>query len=181
MNVQANQKIDTVESKIDIVESTLNKKIKNLQSDIAKKFDDLQYSIARLTNQQQMQEKGKFPSQTQSNPKGVHEVSSSSEPTPIKLNPSAIAQATNSPLPAAPSPDLVHILPTPVAHSTLETPTVKAIPSALPAQNFRKLVASIHIAWHIGWLIPKPSWFRFGAPRPQQFHQLHLFQQPPKA
>ena len=29
-----------------------------------------------------MQEKGKFPSQTQPNPKGVHEVSSSSEPTP---------------------------------------------------------------------------------------------------
>ena len=27
-----------------------------------------------------MQEKGKFPSQTQPNPKGVHEVSSSSEP-----------------------------------------------------------------------------------------------------
>ena len=28
-----------------------------------------------------MQEKGKFPSQTQPNPKGVHELSSSSEPT----------------------------------------------------------------------------------------------------
>ena len=42
MNVQANQKIDTVES-------TLNKKIENLQSDITQKFDNLQYSIARLT------------------------------------------------------------------------------------------------------------------------------------
>ena len=82
VNVQANQKIDTVESKINIVESTLNKKIENLQSNIAKKFDNLQYSIARLTNHQQMQEKGKFPSQTQPNPRGVHEVSSSSEPTP---------------------------------------------------------------------------------------------------
>ena len=29
-----------------------------------------------------MQEKGKFPSQTQPNPRGVHELSSSSEPTP---------------------------------------------------------------------------------------------------
>ena len=29
-----------------------------------------------------MQEKGKFPSQTQPNPKGVHELSSSSEPNP---------------------------------------------------------------------------------------------------
>ena len=57
MNVQANQKINTMES-------TLNKKIENLQYDIAQKFDNLQYSIVRLTNQQQLQEKGKFPSQT---------------------------------------------------------------------------------------------------------------------
>ena len=33
-----------------------------------KKIDDLQYSVCRLTNQQQVQEKGKFPSQTQLNP-----------------------------------------------------------------------------------------------------------------
>ena len=75
LNTQANQKID-------IVESTLNKKIENLQYDIAQKFDNLQYSISRLTNQQQVQEKGKFPSQTQPNPRGVHELSSSSEPPP---------------------------------------------------------------------------------------------------
>ena len=75
MNAQANQRIDTVES-------TLNKKIENLQSDIAQNFDNLQYSISRLTNQQRVQEKGKFPSQTQPNPKGVHELSSSSEPAP---------------------------------------------------------------------------------------------------
>ena len=43
VNVQANQRIDTVES-------TLNKKIENLKFDIAKKFNNLQYSIARLTN-----------------------------------------------------------------------------------------------------------------------------------
>ena len=54
MNVQPNQRIN-------IVESTLDKKIENLQSDIAQKFDNLQYSISRLTNQQQVQEKGKFP------------------------------------------------------------------------------------------------------------------------
>ena len=34
-------------------------------------------------NQQQVQEKGKFPSQTLPNPRVVHEVSSSSEPNPI--------------------------------------------------------------------------------------------------
>ena len=34
-------------------------------------------------------------------------------------------------LPTAPSPDPVYILPTPAAHSTPETPTIKATPSAL--------------------------------------------------
>ena len=63
------------------MEGTLNKKIKNLQSEISQKFDNLQYSISRLTNQQ-VQEKGKFPSQIQPNPRGVHEVSSSREPNP---------------------------------------------------------------------------------------------------
>ena len=75
VNTQANQRIYTVES-------TLNKTIENLQSDIAQKFDNLKYSISRLTNQQQVQEKGKFPSQTQPNPRGVHELSSPSEPPP---------------------------------------------------------------------------------------------------
>ena len=74
VNSQANQRIDTVEGK-------LNKKIENLQSEISQKFDNLQYSISRLTNQQQVQEKGIFPSQIQPNPRGVHELSSSSEPT----------------------------------------------------------------------------------------------------
>ena len=84
VNAQANQRVDTVES-------TLNKKMSNLhskfsqnhdslQTEISQKYDNLQYSISRLSNQQQVQEKGKFPSQTQPNPKGLHEVSSSSEP-----------------------------------------------------------------------------------------------------
>ena len=42
----------------------------------------MQNSILRLTNQQQVQEKGKFPCHTQPNPWGVHEVSSSNEPHP---------------------------------------------------------------------------------------------------
>ena len=48
---------------------------------------------------------------------------------PTKLDPSATAQATNSLLLATPSPDPVHILPTPATHSTPETPTAKAISS----------------------------------------------------
>ena len=84
LNAQDNQRID-------MVESTLNKKISNLHSEISQKhdslqakisqkYDNLQYSISRLSNQQQVQEKGKFPSQTQQNPKALHKVSSSSEP-----------------------------------------------------------------------------------------------------
>ena len=75
VNAQFNQRID-------IVERTLNKIIDGLQNDIAHKIDNLQYSISRLTNQHQVQEKRKFPSQTQQNPKGVHHIASSSEPTP---------------------------------------------------------------------------------------------------
>ena len=86
------------------------------------------------------------------------------------------AQATNRPLPCL---DPVHILPTLAAHETHGTPTAKAIPSALHVHYFRKLVAYVqtfattskklaaaHVAWHNGWLIPKPSWFRFGALEP---------------
>ena len=64
VNAQTTQKIETLEG-------TLNKKI-----------DDLQYSISRLTNQQQVLEKGKFPSQTQPNPRGVHDLSFASDPNP---------------------------------------------------------------------------------------------------
>ena len=75
MNAQSNQKIDAVEC-------TLDKKIDNLQFQISQKYDNLQYSISKLTNQQQVLEKGKFPSQTQSNPREMHELSSSSDPNP---------------------------------------------------------------------------------------------------
>ena len=75
VNVQLNQRIDTVES-------TLNKMMDGFQNEIAQKIDNLQYSISKLTNQHQVQEKGKFPSQTQQNPKGVLEIAYLSETTP---------------------------------------------------------------------------------------------------
>ena len=56
VNVQANKKIDTMESKIDIVESSLYKRIDGFQSEIDQKFDILQNSISRLTNQHIHQE-----------------------------------------------------------------------------------------------------------------------------
>ena len=63
LNVQTNQKIETVES-------SLNKKLGNMHSEISNKYDNLQSSISRLSNQHQGPEKGKFPSQTQQNPRG---------------------------------------------------------------------------------------------------------------
>ena len=106
------------------------------------------------------------------------------QPIPIKLNPSATAQAIKSPLHATHSPEPVHILPLLAAHSTPEIPTTKAIPSTMSAQkNVKKLVAYVqtctttsktlaaaYTAWHSGWF---ECWFRCGAPRPQHFYKLH--------
>ena len=74
VNVQSNQRINTMER-------TLNTILDRFQRKIAQKFDNLQYSISKLTNKQ-VQEKGKFPSHTQLKPKGVHEIAFANEPTP---------------------------------------------------------------------------------------------------
>ena len=65
INVQTNQKIEAVES-------SLNKKLDSIHS-----------KISRLSNQHQGLEKGKFPSQTQQNPRGMHEIGSASDPNAI--------------------------------------------------------------------------------------------------
>ena len=72
INVQLAQKIDTVES-------TLNKRIDGLESNLNQKIDNLQYSITKIKNILEVQERGRFPSQTFPNPNGVHEVGSSSK------------------------------------------------------------------------------------------------------
>ena len=71
INVQLAQRIDTVES-------TPNKRIDGLESNLNQKIDNLQYSITKINNLLKVQERGRFPSQTLPNPKGVHEVGSSS-------------------------------------------------------------------------------------------------------
>ena len=71
INVQLAQRIDTVES-------TLNKRIDGLESNLNQKIDNLQYSITKINKLLEVQEKGRFPSQTVPNPKGIHEVGSSS-------------------------------------------------------------------------------------------------------
>ena len=70
INVQLAQRIDTVES-------TLNKKIDGLESNLNQKMDNLQYSITKINKLLEVQERGRFPSQTLPNPKGIHEVGSS--------------------------------------------------------------------------------------------------------
>ena len=75
INVQLAQRIDTVES-------TLNKKIDGLQSDLNQKIYNLRYSITRITNFLEVQEKGRFPTQTQPNPKGIYEIGFASSPAP---------------------------------------------------------------------------------------------------
>ena len=71
INVQSAQRID-------IIESTLNKRIDGLETNLNQKIDNLQYSITKINNLLEIQERGRFPSQTLPNPKGVHEVGSSS-------------------------------------------------------------------------------------------------------
>ena len=72
-NVQLAQRIDTVEN-------TLNKKIDGLESNLKQKMDNLQYSITNINKLLEGQERGRFPSQTLPNPKGIHEVGSSNNP-----------------------------------------------------------------------------------------------------
>ena len=70
INVQLAQRIDTVEN-------TMNKKIDGLESNLNQKMDNLQYSITKINKLLEVQERGRFPSQTLPNPKGIHEVGSS--------------------------------------------------------------------------------------------------------
>ena len=101
------------------------------------------------------------------------------QPIPLKLNPTATAQATKCPLPVAPSTDQVYILPSPAPQPKPAAPKAKSNPLAAMLQNFRKLVAiaqifattsnkmaAAHTAWHSGWFGCR---FWFGAPEPRHF------------
>ena len=99
---------------------------------------------------------------------------------PIDLDPNAISQPKNNPLPVAPSDNQVYILPTPAENPKPATPAPKAKSNPLSAmQKFKRLVAYVHkfattskahaaayTAWHSGWF-----WcgFEFGASEPRHF------------
>ena len=55
INAQLNQNFENVEG-------SLNRRIDGLEGSLNQKIDNLQSFITRLTNQQQVQEQGKFPS-----------------------------------------------------------------------------------------------------------------------
>ena len=61
VNVQANQKIDTMESKIDTVDSSLEKRIDGFQREIDQKFDILQKSISKFASQQHVHQEEENP------------------------------------------------------------------------------------------------------------------------
>ena len=63
INAQINQIIEKVESSID-------KRIEGLHKSLNQKFDTMQSTINSLNNQQKVQEKWRFPSQTLPNPRG---------------------------------------------------------------------------------------------------------------
>ena len=73
INAQINQRIEKVESSMD-------KRIEGLHKILNQKIYTIQSSISGLNNQPQVLEKGRFPSQTLPNPRGVHELSFLDEP-----------------------------------------------------------------------------------------------------
>ena len=192
INAQLSQKIDTMENNV-------NKRIDGLQSEMEHKFDNLQYFISRLTNQQHVHQEEVNPEEEclidttveeqckqhkeETSPMLTKEGSGKEE---IEEPQKSTAQATNSPLPEAPSPDLVYTLPAaqPLPEEPAPAAEAKVIPSTLPAlQNLKKLVAIIqtfvttskkmavaHTAWHNGWF---GCWFKHGAPGPRHFYKLH--------
>ena len=75
INAQLNQRIENVESFV-------SKRIDGLYNSLNQKIDTLQSSVTSLINQQQVQEQGRFSSQTLHNPRGVHELSYANELAP---------------------------------------------------------------------------------------------------
>ena len=101
------------------------------------------------------------------------------QPIPLKLNPTATAQATKCPLLVPPSTDLVYIQPPPAANSKPAAPKARSNPSLHAMKNLKIVVAYVHkfattskaqaaayMAWHSGWFWCE---FGFGASEPRHF------------
>ena len=69
-----------INQRIEKVESSMNKIIEGLHKSLNQKIDTMQSSISGLNNQPHVLEKGRFPSQTLPNLRGVHELSFPNKP-----------------------------------------------------------------------------------------------------
>ena len=130
LNVQTNQKIEAAEN-------LLNKKL-----------DIMHYEISRLSNQQQGPEKGKFLSQTQKNPKGVHEIGSASNPNAIINEVKAVVTLRSGkelrPAVPAPTKTAPTIVDPPEKEQLAKREEVKpSVPSSFP-QALRKKKNSVN-------------------------------------
>ena len=123
VDVQANQEID-------IVESSLNKELDEFQSEIDENFD-----IQQQVHEELMHEPVEAPKELPVEEAGGGRGKEAGEepkklilqPKPINLNPNALTQPKNSPLP-------VYILPSPASQCKPKTPVAKAKANlALPA------------------------------------------------
>ena len=72
INTQVNQRINCMET-------FFNHKFDSLQTNLTQRIDNMQLAISKLTSMHTVQEKGKFSSQPQQNPSGVHEIGETSE------------------------------------------------------------------------------------------------------
>ena len=160
MKVQANQKIETVES-------SLNKELDVFQSEIDQEFDILQQSISHQEEENLKEEcliETILGEQAQLQPQeelkvepaeALEELQDAPESCAVYgpwrreeeilplLTEEAVEECQDHNLPLPPI-DSVYILPTPAAHSNPEAPTIKATPSLPAMQNFKRLVVTIH-------------------------------------
>ena len=158
INAQLSQKIDTVgnnvDKRIDGLQREIDKKFDNLQKSISRLANqqhvnpEEEYLIGTMVEehcQQQLQEglienfakysEGLFVSSDIGD--AVCPWEKKEEISPLLTKEDSGKKAVEEPQKHnlhPPSPDSVYILPTPAAHSTHETPTSKAIPSAPPVQ-----------------------------------------------
>ena len=205
VTVQANQETDTVESSLDKklngFQSKIDQKLDILQESISKLTNQLVHQEEENPEEEcqsetmveepclQQPQEGlvenfepsdigvavcSWEKKEETSPMLIEEGSGKEK---IEKPQKPTAQAINSPLLEALSPDQVYTLP--AAQPIVEPPTKKVTPSLPMLKNFKRLVAIVqnfattskkmaaaHTAWHSGWFGCR---FGFGASEPRHF------------
>ena len=121
------------------MESSLNKELDEFQSEIDENCDILQQVQEELM-QEPVEAPEELPVEEAGGGRGKEAGEEAQklipQPNPINLNPNATAQPRNNPLP-------VYILPAAQFTPKAPVPKAESIPSALPMQYFKKLVAFV--------------------------------------